>query len=139
VLTYLKGAGCSLLVATILYLTTVVEFETPPGVITSYDVGILFIALFNYLGCALGFLVHAALTRIRIKSIPGSAVIFILLGLAFSMTLDYIFELNYKFYFITIAGSLVYYLAQLITNRHISIVLSFLGPLTALSFFLYFA
>lgn len=139
-LTYWKGAGSSLLVASILYLITVGGFNTPPGTLTSEYLGIASITLFNYLGCVLAFLVNATLTRIRIKSIIGSTVIFILLGLAFSVALNYIFNsFSYKFYVIATVGSLIYYFAQFITNRQISIVLSLLGPLIALTLYLFLA
>jgi hypothetical protein len=114
---YFKGAGSSLFVGILLFLLTV-KFNGD-----YIKMQLLFVTLYNYIFCLLGIVLFFVLTKTKTESncLIG-LTLYILLGLLSSLSFP-------PMYYILIAGSLTFYLVQLIQNKGLSTILILSGPL----------
>ncbi|MNO77259.1 hypothetical protein D3C76_683610 [compost metagenome] len=116
-LRYLRGAGFSLLIATLLFFL-MIKFNND-----YIKIQLLFVALYNYAFCLLGLVVFYILEKISVSSnVLIGVTCFLLLGVLSSISLP-------PAYPIFITGSLSFYLIQLLQNKKISWVLVLSGPL----------
>ncbi len=137
-LTYFRGAGCSLFVASILLYFYVVSRE---GVVPVDDSGTYYILqgyiiVLNFVGALFGLALYLNLSRKKSHNVLLNIVLFALLGLAYSIVLSFLLPFKMITFGITICGSIFFYLAQLSTKRTASYTTAIGGLVVSISIFL---
>ncbi len=114
---YFKGAGSSLFVSILSYLLTVPIYKEYLG----FQIGM--IALYVYVSCILGIILYSILVKYKKESnYIFCFLLYILLGGLASIA-------YWPLFFIFIAGSVVFYLVQIVQKNKFPIVLSISGPI----------
>ncbi|MCR8983105.1 hypothetical protein [Brevibacillus laterosporus] len=128
---YLSGAGLSLFFANLIFfifsLSHTIDFSDLRK--SGFDAVILFISLFNYLCCIFGWLLLTILQKSRIKSWLICTFFFIILGSIFGAVLYTLYPEAIILPFITIFGSIMFFVAQFKNIKLISTLLSLSGPI----------
>ncbi len=114
---YLKGAGSSLFISVLIYLLTVPIYKE------YLTFQLKMVALYVYVSCILGIILYSILVKYRKQTnYIFCFLLYILLGGLVSIA-------YWPLFFIFIAGSVVFYLVQLVQKNKFPIVLSISGPI----------
>ncbi len=114
---YFKGAGSSLFISILIYLLTVPIYKE----YLTFQLGM--IALYVYVSCILGITLYSILVKYRKQTnYIFCFLLYILLGGLASIA-------YWPLFFIFIAGSVVFYLVQLVQKNKFPILLSTSGPI----------
>lgn len=114
---YFKGAGGSLFISILIYLLTVPIYKE----YLTFQLGM--IALYIYASCILGIILYSILVKYKKEAnYIFCFFLYILLGGLASIA-------YWPLFFIFIAGSVVFYLVQLVQKNKFPIVLSISGPI----------
>ncbi|OAJ75027.1 hypothetical protein AYJ08_22635 [Brevibacillus sp. SKDU10] len=128
---YLSGAGLSLFFANLIFfifsLSHTIDFSDLRK--SGFDAVILFISLFNYICCIFGWLLLIILRKSRIKNWLIFTFFFIVLGGIFGAILYTLYPQAIILPFITILGSIMFFIAQIKNNKFISPLLGLSGPI----------
>ncbi len=135
-LSYLKGAGSSLIVAIIIYVYFIINLPEHSGM-NLYHKGIAVIFVLNYLGCLFGWGLRNILLRYDINNFLVGILLYAILGAVFVFILSAVIPTHSILYLMAITGSVVYYLVQ---NEKVSqwFIIT-LGPIIALVFYIHFS
>lgn len=128
---YFKGAGIALFVADLLYFLNVASNIKELPLRQPFQGMYLYIGLFCYLGCILGGLLLYYLQK-RNTTPSSSLILFALLGFAYALLIAIFLPFGWKLYFVTVVGSVVFYVAQLLKNKIMTYVFILSGPLLTL-------
>lgn len=132
-LAYFKGAGIALFTANLLYLFNVASNIKEIPLRPPFQGIYWYIALYCYLGCILGGILLFYLKQ-RNSSASLSVIWFALLGILYAFIIGLFLPLGWKLYFVTVIGSVLFYVAQLFTNKILSYSLALSGPILTLIF-----
>ncbi|GAC44102.1 hypothetical protein [Paenibacillus popilliae] len=139
---YLKGAGASAFVATLLCSFAILNKSDSSNTSTlrTYAISLLVVVLFSYLGCVLGWFLLKFITKHASRDTLLEIISFFSLGFIFALLLGAILRLDRDTLDLTtILGSITFYLAQKIHSIVISWIMVLIGPISAYIAFYYFS
>ncbi len=114
---YFKGAGGSLFISILIYLLTVPIYKE------YLTLQLKMVALYVYVSCILGIILYSILVKYKKEAnYIFCFLLYILLGGLASIA-------YWPLFFIFIAGSVVFYLVQVVQKNKFPIVLSISGPI----------